>query len=126
MLTLSLIVDMGILSSFSELECRGQGGRLILLFVCVLLGTVFGFRCEFLTTGLVRSPAEADLSNTLRVLGAAALGRGQSITCFILTYKMQEKRNPNIGITDIPTPTAASIIRWSRMWFVNCRMHPCK
>lgn len=60
-----------------------------------------------------------DLSNTLRLLAEVGVARRQSITCLILTYNTHEKRNPNIGMTAMPTPTAARIIRWSRMWFVK-------
>lgn len=117
---------MGIFSSLLGLECRGQGARFTLLFTWVLL-TIFGGLCGCLIIGVfVKSPAEADLSKTLHLLGGAGLGLGQSITCFIFTYSTHEKKNPNMGITDIPTPTAASIIRLSRMWLVNWCIQPWK
>lgn len=116
-------MDIGSLSSFSLFECKGQGGRLTLLLECGLLA-IFGTLWGCLLTAFVKSPADADLSKTLHLFGGAGLGRGQSITCLIFTYNTHEKKKPKIGMTDIPTPTAASIIKLSRMWFVNCRMQP--
>lgn len=77
------MVDIG-KSSFPS-GCRGQGGRLTLRRVRVRSGNFGGSRCEPRPGVLDKSPADADLSKTLRVLVDEGLGRGQSITCFILT-----------------------------------------
>lgn len=68
-------------------------------------------------------PPRPGVWNTLRLALAGAALR-QSITCLIFTYSTHENRKPKIGITAMPTPTAARMIRCSRMWFVNCRMQP--
>lgn len=89
-LTLSLIIDIGTLS-FSEAACIGQGGlwRLRLVLEERLdLGRGRSEPCprprKGSGGGRDKSPAEADLSNTLRLLDAG-LGLRQSITCFIFT-----------------------------------------
>lgn len=125
MLTLSLIVDMGVFSSFSGLGCTGHGARLTLRLLGGRLAT-FGFLWGLRGRGGLRSPVGAALSKTLHLFCGAGLGRGQSITCFIFAYSTHEKKKPKIGMTDMPTPTAARIMRLSRMWFVNCRIQPCE
>lgn len=112
MLTLSLMVDIGARLACEGCTGQGPGPRLS------------GPRVAGRARGARAVPPRADLSNTLRFLALAGAARRQSITCFIFTYSTHENRNPNIGMTAIPTPTAAKMMRWSRIWFVNCRMQP--